>query len=79
MDRQQAEGAARVEPAAHSEVPRRPDAPTRMKGGFVSPVMEALVSQRVSPLLRLEFGANIDVTEDGGYVRVFGRVVYSFD
>ena len=41
--------------------------------------MEALVSQRVSPLLRLEFGANIDLTDDGGYVEVSGRVVYSFD
>lgn len=49
------------------------------QGGFVSPVMEALVSQRVSPLLRLEFGANIDLTDDGGYVEVLGRVVYSFD
>ena len=32
MDRQQAEDAARIQSAAHSQVPRRPDAPTHMGG-----------------------------------------------
>lgn len=49
------------------------------QGGFVSPVMEAFVSERISPLLRLEFGTTLDLTEDGGYVQVLGRAVYSFD
>ena len=41
--------------------------------------MEAFVSERVSPLLRLEFGTTLDLTEDGGYVQVLGRAAYSFD
>ena len=49
------------------------------QGGFLTPAMEALISERVSPLLRLEFGATLDLTERGGYVQVLGRLVYSFD
>lgn len=48
-------------------------------GGYVSPVVEAFVSERASPLLRLEFGTTLDLTDAGGFIQVVGRAVYSFD
>lgn len=49
------------------------------EGGVVSPAVEAFLSERVSPLLRVEFGTTLDLTDEGGYVQLLGRVVYSFD
>ena len=49
------------------------------QGGHVSPAMEAFVSERISPLLRLELGTTLDLTDEGGYLQFFGRAVYSFD
>ena len=49
------------------------------QGAFLTPAVEAFISERASPLLRLEFGVTLDLTERGGYVQVLGRLVYSFD
>jgi len=49
------------------------------QGVFLTPAVEAFISERASPLLRLEFGVTLDLTERGGYVQVLGRLVYSFD
>ena len=49
------------------------------EGGLISPAVEAFLSERVSPLLRVEFGTTLDITDEGGYVQLLGRVVYSFD
>lgn len=49
------------------------------QGGLISPAVEAFISERVSPLLRVEFGTTLDLTDEGGYVQLFGRAVYSFD
>ena len=49
------------------------------QGGFISPAMEAFLSERISPLLRVEFGTTLDLTDEGGYIQVLGRAVYSFD
>lgn len=48
-------------------------------GVSVSPAVEAFVSQRVSPIFRMEVGTSFDITDKGGYVQVLGRVTYSFD
>ena len=54
------------------------------QGGFISPAIEAFVSDRISSLLRLELGTTLHLVDEGGgygegYVQMFGRVVYSFD
>lgn len=49
------------------------------QGGLISPAVEAFISERISPLLRVEFGTTLDLTDEGGYVQLFGRAVYSFD
>ena len=49
------------------------------QGGLISPAMEAFLSERISPLLRVEFGTTLDLSDKGGYIQVLGRAVYSFD
>ena len=47
-------------------------------GGDVSPIMEALVSRRISPRFRVRFGTSM-LLADGGFIHLLGRAVYSFD
>ena len=47
-------------------------------GGGVAPIVEALVSRRISPRFRVRCGTSAFLG-DGGHIHLLGRVVYSFD
>ena len=44
----------------------------------VTPAVEALLSRRLAPPARVEFGATLDLTDAGGYIHALARLVYSF-